>query len=86
MDKAFEAAKPLQTKIEGKVSWSVPTAEDVGNLLDASAAYVTAYDDLRKFAVEQSSKFPVLKTLPLTEETVDDLRNQVDVVKTMPFY
>lgn len=86
VDQAFKAAQPLQTKINSKVSWEVPTAEDVGHLFEASEAFLTAFDNFRKFCVEHSSKFPVLKTLPLTQDDIDNIKSQLDAVKNMPFY
>ncbi|XP_072017328.1 uncharacterized protein [Amphiura filiformis] len=86
VDLAFNAAKPLQKKVESKYTWDVPTADDIAKLLDASTAFLTAFDNFRKFADEHSSDFPTLKSLPLTQADIDDLTSQLDAVKKMPFY
>ncbi|XP_072023113.1 uncharacterized protein [Amphiura filiformis] len=86
VDQASSAAKPLQKKIEGKVSWDVPNADDIAHLLNASAAFLTAFDDFRKFAISHSSEFPILQSLPLTQADIDDLSTKLDTVKKMPFY
>ncbi|XP_033099744.1 uncharacterized protein LOC117103309 [Anneissia japonica] len=86
VDQAFKVAKPLQKKIEGNVEWSVPNAEDISALLNASEAFVTSFDNLFKFVVENNSKIPLLKSVPVKQADIDDLNDQLETVKKMPFY
>ncbi len=81
----MKVATPLQQKLDGKVSWNVPTADDVSKLLDASQAFVTAFDNFVKFVADKSGEIAALKTVPLTAQDVTDLQNQLEVVKKMPF-
>ncbi|XP_072047690.1 uncharacterized protein [Amphiura filiformis] len=86
VDEAYNAAKPLQKKIGSKVTTDIPTADDIAKLIEASAAFLTAFDKFRKFAVDHSSQFPTLQSLPLTQADITNLNSQLDAVKKLPYY
>ena len=74
-------------KLGSKYTWVMPTAGDVQLFLDTSDAFLKALSDLRKFAQDNEGKVSSLKLFlgVLTQDSIDKIKNDLDIVKQMPF-
>ncbi len=80
MDTAYAVAKQLIDQ-----RFKVPTTDQVTKLVTSSDGIITALKGCVDFVAKDGSKFPVIKTLPVTEAAVTKLRSDLDTVKQMPY-
>lgn len=78
-------AKELQQEISGKISFLVPTTDQIikiatgaGNFIDALGAFVN-------FAKEKEGDYPILKEEPITESDIEGLTTELKTVKEQPY-
>lgn len=85
-DNEMKVAKTLMTKgSDGKTKFLTPNAAQVSRVITNGQSLVDALRKFQGFATDESSKFPALKTLPMTKDDVDDLQQKLDAIKNMPF-
>ena len=85
-DQELDTAKQLQTKTsDGKTTFLTPNASQVAMIITSGQKLVDALRNFQEFAAEKSNEFSTLKTLPLTKQNVDELQQNLDAIKDMPF-
>lgn len=83
-----EIFKKLLTKgSDGKSKFAIPTAGDISEVLDVSDTYVKTFNDIHDLIQKKKGEFPVLNSLDeiVTKSAIQDIRDDIGVVRKMPF-
>ena len=85
LDVAFAVAKKLTQKRRGKVTFLVPTTEQVVKIVTSAEKCIDSLRDFVKFAKEKEARFPVLKEEPITQDEIDKLVGDLEKMEKMPY-
>lgn len=85
LEVAFKEAKKLTQKRRGKVTFLVPTTDQVTKIVTSAENCIDALRDFVKFAKEKEARFPVLKEEPITQDDIDKLVGDLEKIKKMPY-
>ena len=84
---AFNVAKQL--KIEnggsGKPTFVVPTTEQVNQIINSAEAILSSLQGIVTFANDKKAKYVALGTLPIQESDVQNLKDDLEKVKKLPY-
>lgn len=69
----------------GKLSFAVPTTDQVTQLINSSEAILDALQKVISFADEKKKKFPALGTLPVGKDDVDKINGELQTIKKLPY-
>ncbi|XP_023155211.2 uncharacterized protein LOC111588856 [Amphiprion ocellaris] len=86
VDRAFDIAKNLQAKLDGKVQYQIPTGEDMREILTAGDAFHKGFNDLVAFISENVQKIEQLATFPVKQADIDLLTTQLKAAKDLPLW
>lgn len=83
---AFKIAKQLTKKDgSGKKTFVIPDTGEVNALIESAAGFTSSFQGFVAFAVKKQTDFPVLKTLPVSQKDVDQLKADLEAVKKLPY-
>lgn len=87
METSYSIAKALtkQSGSGGKRTFLVPTTDQITKIVTSSRDFILALDNFLTFAKQKEDTFQQLKTIPLTQENLDKLKNDLDSVKKLPY-
>ena len=87
MEESYKVAKKLTNKSGsgGKAQFLVPTTDQMATILTSSEDFISALNSFFEFAKQKESKFPRLKTIPLTQANLDKLKTDLNKVKNLPY-
>ena len=85
LEAAYAVANKLQNKENGKVTFVVPTTDQVVKIVTSSGNFIKAFRDFVQFAKKEEVKFPVLKEQPITQDDIDRLVGDLEEIKRMPY-
>ncbi len=84
MDDAFGVSKKLINKDVKPPTFNVPTTGQVATIIKSSDGFVTALKGCVDFAAKSSSKFPDIKSFPVTQATITKLTTDLNTLKQLP--
>ena len=84
---AFKAAKQLKIKKggSGKPTFHVPTTEQVNQIINSAEAILSSLQGIVTFANDKKAKYVALGTLPIQESDVQNLKDDLEKVKKLPY-
>lgn len=85
-DKVSQVVKALKNKIDGKVTYNIPTAEDVNELIDSGEEFHKAFTDLVEFISQKVQKFKELSTFPIKTQDVEILTSNLKAIRDLPLW
>ena len=86
MQRAYTVAKQLMQKdSSGKVTFEVPTIQQVSHIISSCEDFITALQGFVTFANSRVAQFPVLKSLPIGQAQVDKLKADLEALNKIPF-
>lgn len=85
-EKAYDIAKNLQEKLDGKVQCKIPTGEDMREFLETGDAFLKGFNDLVAFISENVQKIKQLGTFPVKQADIDLLTTQLKDAKDLPLW
>ncbi|KAF4081770.1 hypothetical protein AMELA_G00164850 [Ameiurus melas] len=85
-EKAETIAESLQEKIDGKIQFKCPTADDMRQFMDVTDVFVKAFTDLIAFIMKHEDQVVALQSFPVKEADVIDLAAKLNVAKNLPLW
>lgn len=84
LDVAFGVAKELQQEISGKISFLVPTTDQIVKIATGAGNFIDALSAFVNFAKEKEADYPILAEEPVTQDDVGELTRNLEEVQQMP--
>lgn len=86
VETAYQVVKQLMKKDEGgKISFIVPTTEQVNQVIDSAVAVTKTLQDIVTFVDDKKTDHPELGTLEIKQSDVNKLKDDIKKVKEMPY-
>lgn len=86
MDVIYGVMNSLMTKdASGKVTTSIPSSEQVDQIITGFESYGAILPKLLAFAKEEASKYPSVKSFPLQQSDIDTFNSDLDTAKSLPY-
>ncbi len=85
MNAIFKKLKTLSRDDNGKTVFSIPSVIQVNAILTDFGGYIDILPNLLKFVQENGTIYPTVKTFPLEQSDIDNLKKNYDTAKKLPF-
>ncbi|TVK90174.1 hypothetical protein Baya_16689 [Bagarius yarrelli] len=85
-EKAEKIAESLQETVDGQLQFKVPEVYTIKRFIDITGVFIQAFSDLINFIKQKEDRVKELKSFPLTQEDVDDLRMKLSKVMALPMW
>ena len=86
MDVVYGVMNSLRTKdASGKITTSIPSSEQVGQIITGFERYAAILPTLLAFAKGEANKYPTVKSFPLQQSDIDTINTDLDTAKSLPY-
>ncbi|KAB5565270.1 hypothetical protein PHYPO_G00239230 [Pangasianodon hypophthalmus] len=85
-DKSKTIAETLQEKVDGKIQFKCPTADDMRKFMEVTEVFIKAFTDLIVFILKHEDQVKVLQSFPVKEGDLVDLTAKLNVAKDLPLW